>query len=290
MDTLNVTYKSFVYSFPLSLSTVAVLKQQLQERTGIPTHHQKLLCKGKILQDDQTLSLLPHSKVILMGSQPHQLKEAATLEKRLQERLTLAPKLGNKTLKRRPVADKYTFQALSVLPHFPQPDKARQLLERLRDDSGIKAIMCTRQWSVGELTELSPFEATLLGYNRNKGQLIAIRLRTDDLTGFRHYDSVRKVLLHELTHNVWSDHDHRFHALNRELNRAIALDWGTHHGHRMTGEDYYQPLEEDTDTGLQGGSFVLGGASHPLDRDTLANAAVGRLTKEEQDMDRQCDS
>jgi hypothetical protein len=62
--------------------------------------------------------------------------------------------------------------------------------------------MKTRKWSVGELIELTPFEASILGYNRNAGQLIALRLRTDDLSGFRHYDSVRKVLLHELTHNV----------------------------------------------------------------------------------------
>lgn len=62
--------------------------------------------------------------------------------------------------------------------------------------------MKARKWSVGELIELTPFEASILGYNRNAGQLIALRLRTDDLSGFRHYDSIRKVLLHELTHNV----------------------------------------------------------------------------------------
>lgn len=62
--------------------------------------------------------------------------------------------------------------------------------------------MKQRKWSVGELTELTPFERSILGYNRNAGELISIRLRTDDLSGFRHYDSIRKVLLHELTHNV----------------------------------------------------------------------------------------
>jgi hypothetical protein len=62
--------------------------------------------------------------------------------------------------------------------------------------------MDDRRWSVGELIELTPFEKTILGYNRNAGQLIALRLRTDDLSGFRSYDSIRKVLLHELTHNV----------------------------------------------------------------------------------------
>lgn len=69
-------------------------------------------------------------------------------------------------------------------------------------DKGIVGIMKLHQWRVGSLIELSPAEKSILGYNRNKGQLIALRLRTDDLEGFRHYDAVRKVLLHELAHNV----------------------------------------------------------------------------------------
>lgn len=56
--------------------------------------------------------------------------------------------------------------------------------------------------SVGALTEVSPFERTILGFNLNAGELISLRLRTDVLDGFRHYKSIRKVLLHELAHNV----------------------------------------------------------------------------------------
>ena len=42
----------------------------------------------------------------------------------------------------------------------------------------------------------------ILGYNRNKGQEICLRLRTDDYAGFRKYLAIRKTLVHELTHNV----------------------------------------------------------------------------------------
>lgn len=103
---------------------------------------------------------------------------------------------------RTPEDEKYTFGSIQVLPQFDQQDKARAVLERLKQDKGIIGIMKLHKWQVGSLIELSPAEKTILGYNRNKGELIALRLRTDDLEGFRHYDAVRKVLLHELVHNV----------------------------------------------------------------------------------------
>lgn len=42
----------------------------------------------------------------------------------------------------------------------------------------------------------------ILGWNRNQGQEISLRLRTDDYAGFRKYLAIRNTLVHELTHNV----------------------------------------------------------------------------------------
>ena len=68
--------------------------------------------------------------------------------------------------------------------------------------------MQKHQFSVGTLTELAPHEdPTLLGLNVNAGQAIKLRLRTNDYEGFRTYKEVRRVLCHELAHNVWGDHD-----------------------------------------------------------------------------------
>lgn len=68
--------------------------------------------------------------------------------------------------------------------------------------------MQTHKFAVGVLTELAPHEHPgLLGLNENAGQAIKLRLRTDKYDGFRLYSEVRRVLCHELTHNVWSDHD-----------------------------------------------------------------------------------
>lgn len=68
--------------------------------------------------------------------------------------------------------------------------------------------MRKHQFAVGTLTELAPHEhPNLLGLNVSAGQAIKLRLRTNDYEGFRTYKEVRRVLCHELTHNVWGDHD-----------------------------------------------------------------------------------
>lgn len=68
--------------------------------------------------------------------------------------------------------------------------------------------MQKHEFTVGLLTELAPHEhPELLGLNENAGQAIKLRIRTDRYDGFRLYSEVRRVLCHELTHNVWGDHD-----------------------------------------------------------------------------------
>jgi hypothetical protein len=68
--------------------------------------------------------------------------------------------------------------------------------------------MRTHKFSVGLLSELAPHEhPDLLGLNTNHGQQIQLRLRTNRYDGFRAYREVRRVLCHELAHNVHGDHD-----------------------------------------------------------------------------------
>ena len=39
------------------------------------------------------------------------------------------------------------------------------------------------------------------------------------MQGFRKYARIRETLVHELTHNVWGDHDNNFKTLNSQLLR-----------------------------------------------------------------------
>ena len=59
-------------ALPDDTSTVASLKQQLEPLTGLMARQQKLIFKGKVLDDHQTLAsykLTSGSKVMLMAAQ-----------------------------------------------------------------------------------------------------------------------------------------------------------------------------------------------------------------------------
>ena len=76
--------------------------------------------------------------------------------------------------------------------------------------------MRSHKFTVGLLTELAPHEhPQLLGLNVNSGQSILLRIRTDAYDGFRTYVDIRRVLCHELTHNVYGGHgDDVSHLIN----------------------------------------------------------------------------
>lgn len=124
----------------------------------------------------------------------------------------------------------FTFGDIKPLPHLPQPERALAYLHRLRDDVGIRRVMRAHQYRVGLLTEMDPQQYTqesmdgvtrVLGLNRNRGQVIELRLRTDVGGGYRDYKTVRLTLCHELAHNVHSEHDKHFWALYRQLVKEV---------------------------------------------------------------------
>ena len=134
----------------------------------------------------------------------------------------------------------YTFGAYRALPippvllasGAPPASAALSLLHRLASDPGVLGVMRAHKWKVGLLAEMPPegkvgvSESCVLGYNVNMGAEIDLRLRTDDLRGFRRYGRVRETLLHELTHNVHGEHDAKFKALCSRLNVECArFDW-----------------------------------------------------------------
>ena len=66
--------------------------------------------------------------------------------------------------------------------------------------------MASHEFSVGLLAEMPPegmvgvSQSCLMGFNRNRGMEIHLRLRTDDWAGLRPYASIVDVLCHELAH------------------------------------------------------------------------------------------
>ena len=144
-------------------------------------------------------------------------------------------------------------------------------------------------------------ESRTLGLNRNQGEVIELRLRTDAYDGYRDYKTIRKTLCHELAHNVWGPHDRNFWELCKKIEREVERDdWRA--GGKSVGDAEYadMPDEEVHDHGgWTGGEYVLGGgggggetvvssaggtvqAGNLSRREILAKAAEERVKKARQ--------
>ncbi|KAJ4296049.1 hypothetical protein N0V88_004751 [Collariella sp. IMI 366227] len=104
--------------------------------------------------------------------------------------------------------------------HFPHQDEALHLLKKIA--SLVKPLMRARSWRVGELGEMYPDQANLLGLNFDKGRRILIRLRhPQDSTQFLPFEKIVDTMLHELSHNVHGPHDDKFNALWEQLREEL---------------------------------------------------------------------
>ncbi|EMC96299.1 hypothetical protein BAUCODRAFT_470002 [Baudoinia panamericana UAMH 10762] len=312
-------------------ATIQDLSDTVAETLHIPPANQKFLITPKtgLLKPpfkDPSLPLqtLLDKKIVLMGATTTEVSELlddiALRQTRMlkrREALRAGRKVqASKTRDWKKVQDesRYTFHTLRPLPYLPNPAKSLRYLERLRDDAGIKAAMRSHGFSVGLLTEMNPAEHTThesktLGLNRNRGEVIELRLRTDSYDGYRDYKVIRKTLCHELAHNVFGEHDRKFWDLMQEIEREVERnDWRAG-GHSVGGEEFFNPRDEGVDNddvdggeadegGWTGGEYVLGvgvgvgGASSmtesrseegPLSRrEILARAAEERMRRQEE--------
>lgn len=282
--------------------TLGDLKEAFYLLTKVAPSMQKLFHKGIKFPslDDSTKvetfseAIRKDPKVTLIGTTEVDFKKIEEKNVQLEERKAF--KLKPAKPYQEPVAITnitHTFHSIEVLQEFHYIDqpRARDILHRLRADTGIVALMKEYKWSIGKLIEICPIrQPTILGYNRNRGEVIALRLRTNDLTGFRHYNDVKKVLIHELTHMVHSEHNHEFWSLNRRLNQeVISRDWTKVGGRVLSSSDFFTPTATDgKSTGnvkYQGGAFFLGGEGK---QSVKVNFDSEDLTQDEKDMAGSC--
>lgn len=192
----------------------------------------------------------------------------------------------------------YGFGRIETLPGLPEEGTARQMLHTLANDPGILACMHKHRWNVGCLAELYPkgevgvADVCVMGLNENHGQKILLRLRHEDFTGFRKPSYIRKVLYHELAHNVYSGHGNEFFQLMRQIEReCVDLDWTN--GAGLSSSDGNATSHHL----YTGGTYRLGGdggsgnnetnSTRPL-REIAAEAAMSRMTAEEQEIQDHC--
>lgn len=253
---------------------------------------------------DRKLSdfLVPTTRIKLVGTPNREvikMDEMVAASQRVSRPSNFKPVKANKVRDWKKIQEEslYTFHAIEPLSYLPNPEKSRRYLERLARDPGIKASMRKHKFSVGLLTEMNPAEHTThdsktLGLNRNGGEVIELRLRTDRYDGYRDYKVIRKTLCHELSHNVWSEHDRNFWDLTKEIEKEVERNDTLHGGHRLGNEEFYNPndpydeAEHADHGGWTGGDFVLGrskdGASEVglSRREIMARAAMSRQQKQ----------
>ena len=316
-DTIQISFSHHgsVYNFDFPPdSTITDLADQIFTELSIPHEHQKFMITPKLgvikfpfLDPSLPLSSLLKKKIVLLAPLPSELSalsKASSVAQPRPKSSVLKPSAPARHRDWRKVQDEttYTFGTIVPLPYLSNPDKSRRFLERLRDDAGIKASMRKHKFSVGVLTEMNPAEHTThesrtLGLNRNRGEVIELRLRTDAYDGYRDYKVIRKTLCHELAHNVFGEHDRNFWDLTNEIEKEVdANDWRSG-GHALTNQEFYNPDDsgvegEHMDGGAwTGGEFVLGGSATGAQqqafrglsrRELMAKAAEERIKKQEE--------
>ncbi|KAK9691327.1 hypothetical protein RND81_09G190000 [Saponaria officinalis] len=200
-------------------------------------------------------------------------------ERRMKERLSKGPRKSLKLPEGPYVFGDFRALEIPGTELNPPPSEALKRMHILAADLGIVAIMNKHRWRVGIMTEMAPVgyvgisPMCLLGLNKNHGEEISLRLRTDDLKGFRKYERIKKTLLHELAHMVYSEHDENFHALDKQLNQeAFALDWTQSRSHTLANTQF-QGDDDDFDMDFE----LESGLPQKLGGETSAKPASARV-------------
>ncbi|CAE6460867.1 unnamed protein product, partial [Rhizoctonia solani] len=230
---LRIVHGSSTFGITASSDdTFDQLQQALYEMTSVPIDKQKLLWKGMKRGATRLdhLGLKNGSKLTLIGTPEKVIElmhkaeaEAARRADIIRARESRGPTKFRSTTGSTVGDTQFRFHRIEPHASLPNPTLARDLLSRLSIDPAILNIMRSHKFTVGLLTELAPHEHPhLLGLNVNAGQSILLRIRTDAYDGFRTYAEIRRVLCHELAHNVYGGHGDEFKTLNSRLNREVA--------------------------------------------------------------------
>lgn len=325
MINITITWRKNKYEFHFNEdSVVASLFDEIHYALDIPISNQKLIVpKSPLLKtgsDDLTTPLLPlqGKTLTLIGSPAAEVRDVQDMSARVARRNAarqaqrmanrLATRTGGKAKTPRTKADQtsYTFLQVQPLKGLPNPNVSLNMLMRLKNDPGVVAVMRKHKFTVSLLTEMEPLSNTetthegtsrILGLNRNAGEVIELRLRTDAHDGYRDYKTIRKTLCHELTHNVHGDHDRAFWDLCHVIEKEVeAADWkssgrtiGESSRYRVNGQDEgpdgnLSDNEPQDNGAWTGGEFTLGGVRTSPGgmsrREVLANAAQERQRKD----------
>ncbi|PRT52809.1 hypothetical protein B9G98_00429 [Wickerhamiella sorbophila] len=243
---MQVTFRKVSLEVDDNLS-IKELQGLIEKQFHVPASGQSFLANGKriVLNPEAKISdpvggKTP-TKIMVLGSSQQKSDEIASSAnayirqeaRREQAVASLAARKRAPAVTTAPT--EYTFHEIKALP-YGDSQGALDYLQRIKDDLGVRVLMEKYKLKVNVLSELDPALNTgskerRLGLNRNRGEMIELRIRTDDYMGFCNFNEVKKVLCHELAHNTQDDHDEAFWKVCRLYEREINQGWGT--GHRL---------------------------------------------------------
>jgi hypothetical protein len=308
-DLVSITFtrhgQPHTFQFP-SDATISDFSDDIADSLSIPPTNQKImvsklgLLRPPFKDPDLPITSLADKKITVIGSTADEASSIAEAAEHASRRATRRSRplqrvqaYKSHDWKKEQEESQYTFLTLRPLPYLPNPTKSLQFLQRLKDDAGIKAAMRKHKFTVPLLTEMNPIEHTqsnhegttrTLGLNRNAGEVIELRLRTDAYDGYRDYKTIRKTLCHELAHNVHGPHDRNFWDLCKQIEKEVeGADWRS--GGKTVGSDevydgHGEDEEVDDHGGWTGGEFVLG-ASGTSGAESTGNVDTGGMSRRE---------
>jgi len=312
---LSVRFRSENISIPYtSEDKVGDIKEKLAAVTGVLPEFMKLVVKGRMLADGGALLTAVWAgdkagRINMIGSKAEELMPSSPPEglERVKDDLTGAGRAASLSRRgdlkaSRGKSTEFSFGRIEALESFSDKYKAEELLRSLANDQAILSVLAKHKWKVGALCEMFPegyvgvSNVCVMGLNQNHGEKILLRLRTDDLKGFRKILSIRKVLFHELAHNVHSEHDDNFYMLMRQIEREVnEADWTTNGKGRMLDNGYERhsqgPSTGEAAVGAEQVAFRLGGdesRARQGPRYAAALAALERHSAEEKEVEEGC--
>jgi len=111
----------------------------------------------------------------------------------------------------------YGFGSVEVRKDLNKSEEAKKLVYTIVNDPALLKVMEKHRWHVNLVGEITPWEEPdKLGWNRNHGHKIALRLRA----GRNHFlsrEEIMETMFHEMAHNDIGPHNEEFRALNDQI-------------------------------------------------------------------------
>jgi len=284
---------------PTTTYRVVDLKRKIQEEFDIQCPVTLLYAGRKLLDDQQPVAGLDAEKkelhILVLATCPEKIQQiqqskSDPLMRPLEGRTSHGGRVG--PWRKRSQQPRLHWSCVA-LQGFPDRHKAQEILERLVTERGVVAVVQKYNLSVARLTEMYPHgkvgidPVCVLGLN--KGDEIQLRLRTDDLQGFRSYDKILQVLFHELAHCRYKEHDRAFYDfMNRLEKEAYEADWTKQGGRRIMEQapsnNSDSMMEDRRVASSSRDGIVLGGKqqSNESPREAAIRAALLRHHKKQE--------